>query len=66
MSSYVGGPYDGKTITTKYDHLPILHIEYTDVEAGKPVRKVASYELRCGMRCYTGSRDYFVKPKVPG
>lgn len=58
MSSYVDGPFDGKRFTTRYDHLPIIRLEYTDIVDGKLVRMIADYELRCGMRVYTRSEPY--------
>ena len=52
MSSYVGGPYDGKRFTTRYDHLPVIVLESFDIVEGALVRILSRYELKCGMRVY--------------
>ena len=64
MSSYVGGPFDDKRFTTRYDHLPVIALEYSDIIEGKLVRMVAYYDLKCGMRVYRNSLPYPLPPGV--
>ena len=55
MSSYVGGPFDDRRFTTRYDHLPIVRLGYFDIVDGKVVEMVAEYELKIGMRVFIKS-----------
>lgn len=63
MSSYVGGPFDDKRFTTRYDHLPIVRLEYFDIVDGKVVEMIAEYELKVGMRVFIKS---YKKEQVGG
>ena len=58
MSSYVGGPFDGKTFTTPYDHRQVIILEHPDIIDGKLVRVRVRYELVSGMRVFLTDRDY--------
>lgn len=58
MRSYVGGPFDGKRFSSRYDNLPFIKLEYFDIVDGKIVTMIAEYELRCGMRVFVGSEPY--------
>ena len=62
MSSYVGGPFDDKRFTTRYDHLPIVRLGYFDIVDGKVVEMIAEYELKVGMRVFIKS----YKKEQPG
>ena len=61
MARFIGGPFDGKEMTTRYDHLPVLAL-YHETMGGhlnKDIKKfVVYYELRRGVRYYTHTKDY--------
>ena len=55
MSSYVGGSFDDKLFTTRYDHMRVIRLGYFDIVDGKVVEMIAEYELKCGMRVFIKS-----------
>ena len=55
MSSYVGGPFDDKRFTTRYDHMKVIRLGYFDIVDGKVIEMIAEYELKCGMRVFIKS-----------
>lgn len=59
MSQYIGGPFDGKNIRTKYDDSPVLKLEFFEVVNDKPVRMVAHYELKAGFRVHIKNEKFY-------
>lgn len=57
MARYVGGPYDGREIVTRYDHLPVIDLPWSESERGD-AETIESYEMRRGVRVHCQSRPY--------